>query len=279
VPHPREHGRDGAHPGTTDADEGTEVTVEIAGESDTALVNASGEWSITWPYSLTYTAHQVTARIDLLGEICAFDTQTINVVNSVPAATPDAYSVNEDDLLTVTAPGMLANDLDLDSDPLTAIKVTDPANGTLVLNDDGSFTYTPNAHFNGTDSFQYTAFDGVTQTDETTVTITVNPVNDSPIAVDDAYTTAEETPLTVPAPGVLSNDTDADTGAVLEAALVAGPDHGTLTLNADGSFTYTPDADFVGTDTFRYASGDGTDHPARGRAEGRADPDADGRRL
>ena len=82
-------------------------------------------------------------------------------------------------------------------------------------------------------------------------------VNDAPVAVDDTYTTSEDTPLTVVAPGVLGNDTDVE-GDTLTAGLVSGPVHGTLTLYADGSFTYTPDAGWLGTDSFTYAASDGT---------------------
>ena len=68
----------------------------------------------------------------------------------------------------------------------------------------------------------------------------MNAVNDRPVAVGDSYTTAEDTPLTIAAPGVLGNDTDVE-GDLLTASLVASPAHGTLTLNTNGSFTYTPD--------------------------------------
>lgn len=78
-----------------------------------------------------------------------------------------------------------------------------------------------------------------------------------PIARDDFYTTTEGTPLSVPAPGVLANDSDPD-GDSLTAQLVAGPSNGTLVLNPDGSFTYTPNAGFNGTDTFTYQASDGS---------------------
>ncbi len=84
---------------------------------------------------------------------------------------------------------------------LTAIKVSDPANGTLVLNADGSFTYTPDADFNGTDTFTYKANDGYDDSNVATVTITVTEIKDQVQAVDDFYTTDEDTTLTVEAPG------------------------------------------------------------------------------
>ena len=85
--------------------------------------------------------------------------------------------------------------------------------------------------------------------------------NQAPVAVNDAYSTAEDTPLTLAAPGVLGNDTDAD-GNPLSASVATGPAHGTLTLNANGAFTYTPDANFNGTDTFIYRASDGTATPS-----------------
>jgi VCBS repeat-containing protein len=100
--------------------------------------------------------------------------------NTAPAALDDAYSTPEDTALTVPGPGVLANDTDADGDPITAGVVTGPINGTLVLNPDGSFTYTPNPNFNSTDSFTYTASDGTATSNVATVTITVNPVNDAP---------------------------------------------------------------------------------------------------
>ncbi|MGE0607077.1 MAG: DUF4347 domain-containing protein, partial [Pirellulales bacterium] len=84
----------------------------------------------------------------------------INSVNDVPVAVDDAYSVNEDTTLNIAAAGVLANDTDIDLDPLTAVLVAGPSNGLLTLNADGSFSYTPNANFNGTDSFTYRANDG-----------------------------------------------------------------------------------------------------------------------
>ena len=165
------------------------------------------------------------------------------VTNQAPVAAGDAYSTAEDTVLTVAAPGVLGNDSDPDGDPLTAVLVSGPSHGSLTLNANGSFTYTPAADFAGSDSFTYRASDGTADSNVATVTITVTAVNDAPVAADDAYSTAEDTALTVRRAGVLGNDSDPD-GDPLTAVLVSGPSHGTLTLNADGSFTYTPAADY-----------------------------------
>jgi hypothetical protein len=124
------------------------------------------------------------------------------------------------------------------------------------VNPDGTITYTPNPDFCGTDSFTYQACDPSGACDTATVTITVTCVNDAPVAQDDTYTTNEDTPLVVAKPGILGNDYDVD-GDPLTAVLVSGPAHGTLALNPDGSFTYTPNPNFYGTDTFTYRAFDG----------------------
>jgi VCBS repeat-containing protein len=190
----------------------------------------------------------------------ACDTATVTIhvtcVNDAPVAQDDSYTTNEDTPLVVPAPGVLGNDYDVDGDPLTSVLVSGPAHGTLTLNSDGSFTYTPAENFCGEDSFTYKAYDGALYSNVATVRITVTCVNDAPVAQDDTYTTNEDTPLVVPAPGVLGNDYDVD-GDPLTAVLVSGPAHGTLALNPDGSFTYTPAENFCGEDSFTYKAYDG----------------------
>jgi len=177
--------------------------------------------------------------------------------NRPPTAAGDSYTTPENTALIVGAPGVLANDTDADGNALTAILVAGPASGALALNANGSFTYTPAANFTGAASFTYKANDGSLDSNTATVTITVTAVNDAPAAAADAYTTPEDTALTVAAPGVLGNDTDAD-GNALTAILVAGPAGGALALNANGSFTYTPAANFTGAASFTYKANDGS---------------------
>src|SRR5213076_3364781 len=102
---------------------------------------------------------------------------------------------------------------------------------------DGSFSYAPAANYNGSDSFTYKANDGQADSGIATVSITITGVNDAPVAVNDSYTTTEDTTLTIAASGVLANDSDVD-GDSLSAALVSPPTHGSLTLNTNGSFSY-----------------------------------------
>ena len=136
--------------------------------------------------------------------------------------------------------GVLANDTDADGDVLTAQLVSTTTRGTLVFNPDGTFTYTPPSNYTGTDSFVYRVTDGTLTSANTTVTITVASAgNLPPVAGNDSYTVAEDTVLTVNAPGVLANDTDPE-NAALTAQRLTNPEHGTLVFNTNGSFTYTP---------------------------------------
>src|SRR5213076_1480574 len=181
---------------------------------------------------------------------------TITGVNDAPLAVNDSYSTAEDTALNLAAPGVLANDSDVDGDTLSAVLVSQPTHGSLTLNTNGSFSYLPAANYNGPDSFTYKANDGQADSGIATVSITITGVNDAPVAVNDSYTTPEDTTLTIAAPGVLINESDVD-GDTLSAVLVSQPTHGTLTLNGNGSFSYVPAANYNGPDSFTYKANDG----------------------
>jgi VCBS repeat-containing protein len=231
----------------------------------TLTLNANGSFTYTPAPnyagidSFTYRASDGTLTSSLTTV-----TITVNAVNDAPTAADDTYNTAEDTALTVATPGVLGNDSDPDDSQLSAVLGSGPSHGTLTLNGNGSFTYSPDDNFNGSDSFTYRASDGTLTSSLTTVTITVNAVSDAPTADDDTYSTDEDTALTVAAPGVLGNDKDPD-GNPLSAVLVSGPSHGTLTLNANGSFIYTPAADYDGSDSFTYRASDGslTSDPAK----------------
>ena len=173
--------------------------------------------------------------------------------NVPPIATDDTATTNED---TAVAINVVTNDIDPAADVLTLASVTPATHGTAIVSGPGRVTYTPSANYNGTDMFTYTVGDGHGHTDTASVTVTIVPVNDAPAAANNTYNTTVNTPLTIPAPGVLANDTDID-GNPLTATLVTAATSGTVVLNANGSFTYTPALNFNGSATFTYSARDG----------------------
>ncbi|WP_226427859.1 Ig-like domain-containing protein [Xanthomonas sp. NCPPB 2865] len=171
-------------------------------------------------------------------------------VNQAPVAAADAFTVRAG---VATRLDVLANDSDVDGDGLTAKLATSPKNGTLTRNRDGSFSYTAKSGFVGTDTFTYVATDGALDSRPVTVSITVLAPNRAPVARDDKATTMAGAAVRI---DVLGNDSDAD-GDRLATLIVCAPSHGKLSLNADGSYTYTPDKGWYGTDSFSYRATDG----------------------
>lgn len=163
-------------------------------------------------------------------------------------------SVDEDS--SSGAVPILAIDPDSDVLSYSLVEGAAPSLGSVAFQGE-SFTYEPNLDSNGPDAFTILVDDGNGGTAELLVKVTVNPVNDAPSGTDDAYSTDEDVALTVAAEGVLANDSDAD-GDFLSVVLVDDVTNGTLALNADGSFSYQPYADFNGTDSFTYRANDGT---------------------
>ena len=277
----------------TDGDSDIDVTdtlsaiIETNPANGSVTLNADGTFTYTpnpnynGPDSFTY-------RVRDSANVTSTNTGTVSItvtpVNDKPVASPDSYSVAEDGVLTANGVGANPDgvlDNDTDGDPeLTQTLTVDPGSvtqpvdgtntprGTLTMDpsNNGNFTYTPPSNFFGTVTFQYRASDGQAQnplSDPTTVTINVTPVNDPPVVTDDSYTTTEDTPLVANGSSptrrsVLFNDTDVDsTGLGVNFPLVDLPDNGTLVINDNGTFTYTPDPDFFGTDTFQYRATDG----------------------
>ncbi|WP_430645612.1 cadherin-like domain-containing protein [Agromyces sp. GXS1127] len=234
--------------GTTAADCGSRV--ESSGKTTTyraALVDLERGESV----------FSVTVRLSDRG--VGSGSVSILIANAAPEANEDLYSVDEDGELTVPAPGVLANDGDADGDQLTVALESGSASGTLVLNPDGSFGYSPSAQFNGVDSFTYRAHDGNGGSAVGTVTVTVSPVNDAPEAAGDVYEVDEDTPLVVPAPGVLGNDVDVD-GDQLSAIGVEAPGAPageSVAVSPDGSLSFSPAPDFAGSRTLQYRISDG----------------------
>jgi uncharacterized repeat protein (TIGR01451 family) len=195
----------------------------------------------------------------------AFDPNTANnlsapvitaVSNVLPVANADACTLGKNTTMNVPASGVLANDTDANGDSLSALKLTNPSHGTVTVNANGGFTYTPATNYFGPDSFTYQAYDSCMTSLAATVSLTITNINRAPVANADAYTLGKNTTLNVPAAGVLANDTDAD-GDSLTAVKVTDPAHGTVTLNANGGFSYTPTNNYYGSDSFTYLANDG----------------------
>lgn len=174
-------------------------------------------------------------------------------VSHAPVALADEFAASEDTLLEVVAPGVLANDSDVDGDALTVRVVTQPTNGTLQMKPDGSFSYQPDANWNGDDSFVYVASDGVLESAPVAVTLKVAAVDDAPVARPDTLNGArEDEPSFIADATLLDNDSDPD-GALQNPQLdvVQAPAHGVLT-RTNGGFNYAPTPDFNGADSFTY---------------------------
>ena len=182
--------------------------------------------------------------------------------NTAPVGQSDTATTTAGQAVVLAAADLLANDTDADGNALSITGVSGAVNGTVVFDPTTQeITFTPDTDYTGPASFTYSLSDGQGGIAQATVDVTVNaappPANTAPIATAEAYSTDEDTPLTISASaGVLANDIDHDNDP-LTAALVSGPAHGTLTLNSDGSFTYTPEANYNGPDSFSYQASDG----------------------
>ncbi len=183
---------------------------------------------------------------------------TGTTVNTAPTANAQSVTTDEDMGLAINLTG---TDTDIPAQTLTYATTSNPTNGTLsgFNPSTGAVTYTPALNYTGADSFTFRVNDGVINSTSATISITVNPLNDVPTGNADAYSTDEDTTLNVPARGVLINDTDIESpSASLTSVIVTPSSHGTTTLNSDGSFTFEPELNYSGTDSFTYVPNDGT---------------------
>ncbi len=174
-------------------------------------------------------------------------TITIASVNDAPVVTAEKQQIKEDNILVA-----LASATDVDGDEVSFYNSTDPSHGYVAVEADGSYTYTPDADYNGEDSFIIAADDGnmTNNVGYATVNITILPDNDPPVAGDDSIEIDEDVATLIP---VLDNDSDpdADYGDEIVIYHISTPAHGTAVLS-EGAILYTPAADYNGTDTFTY---------------------------
>ena len=203
-------------------------------------------------------------------------TATVNVapVNDAPVANNDTYNGTEDTPLTIT-PSLTANDIDVDGDALTVTKINGTAidathpvtttDGVVSMDAAGALTFTPNADYNGTTTFDYTVSDGHGGTSTATATVNVAPVNDAPVAQNDTYNGTEDTVVPI-TPTLTANDADVDgdtltvtqiNGSTIDSTHAVAVDNGVVSMDASGALSFTPAANFNGATTFAYTVSDG----------------------
>ncbi|MFO1169802.1 MAG: Ig-like domain-containing protein [Hyphomicrobiaceae bacterium] len=239
-----------------DNDQDVDSSASITGFTDGAHGSVADNGNGTFTYTPNADFVGTDTFTYTIGDDSLSDTATVTVtvnnVNDAPVAGDDAYSGDED--TAITTGNIFDNDLDIDSSASLA-SFTQGAHGAVVSNGNGTFTYTPVANYFGSDTFTYTITDGALS-DTATVTMTVNPVNDAPVAVDDVFTTSMNTPLNIWLKGLVSNDTDIDSASLLPAWFQGAIDNGVFDYQF-GTLTFTPSTNFVGTTGFDYMVSDG----------------------
>ncbi len=247
------------------------------GQTTSWPISSSGEpaeW-VNPGKSFTFTANSTSTTLTFTVDISsqAFETQDVDLLldnvrvtaagggNQAPVAVDDGsvgvpfLTVTEDSSASEPI-AVLANDSDPDTDPLTVTLAGSP-NGIVAINSGTTLSFTPALDFQGATTISYTISDGQGGTAVGTVFVEVTPVNDAPVAVADTYSTSFNTTLNVSIPGVLGNDTD-DGPSSLAVVVDSPPNNGgSLTLDGNGGFVYTPASGFVGTESFTYIASDG----------------------
>jgi hypothetical protein len=229
----------------TDVDDDQLTTVAVTqGANGSVTINADNTLSYSPKANFCGTDSFTYTISDGKG---GTNTATVNVkvkaVNDAPMAYDDSVTTQEDRPVSIT----LASG-DADGDLLSYSVVTEPSNGSLT-GTAPKLRYLPKENFNGSDSFTFKVSDKTAESAIATVSITVTAVNDAPTANDDGVTTREDRPIE--RIDVLANDTDVDDDSLKITTVTQGT-HGSVTINADNTLSYAPEADFFGSDAFTY---------------------------
>lgn len=232
--------------GGSDAD-GDAITFSIVGTPSHGTIIGTGQ-TITYAPASNYNgSDSFTFRVSDGGLISNTATVTINVapVQDAPTASSQSVTTTEDVAKAITLVGS-----DVDGDLLTYVIVTPPTKGVLT-GAGASKTYTPTANANGSDSFTFRVNDGTANSNLATVSITITPANDAPVATDQTLSTDEDVPLTIT---LSASDID---GNALTYSIVSGPSNGTVT-GTGATVTYRPNLNYNGPDNFTFRANDGT---------------------
>ena len=234
----------------SDPDQDTLTITDATAPNGTVTINGDGTVTYTpdtdfvGEDTVTYTVEDGNG-----GSATAQFTVVVVGVNAAPVMSDQSFTVDENAVLSASVVAT-----DADADPLTFSVTIGVSNGSLTFASNGSFTYTPNTGYVGNDSFTVEVSDGQGGVATAVMSLTVNNVNDDPVATNDAaLETGENTAVT--SGNLLSNDTDADGDSLTITGATAL--NGSVTLNGDGTVTYTPATGFVGEDTVTYTVTDG----------------------
>ncbi|MBT0090622.1 tandem-95 repeat protein [Vibrio alginolyticus] len=200
----------------------------------------------------------VTIRDEDGAEVDTVINVNVLPINDAPVSGDLAYSVDEDGAITLSQEQLLSQASDIEGDDLTAIDLTVDGNATVTANDDGSFTITPDADFNGDIDIQFNITDG-TDAIQATADLTVNPVNDLPVPQDQQFSVEEDGTLQFTDADLLAGATDIDGDDLTVDGISYTGSDGVLTDHGDGIYTFAPNENFNGDVSFSFGVSDGTE--------------------
>ncbi|EPI4817697.1 tandem-95 repeat protein [Vibrio alginolyticus] len=241
--------------------EGDVELVGISYDGPDGIFSVNGDGTCSFAPNQNFNGQvqlDVTIRDEDGAEVDTYITVDVLPINDAPISGNLAYSVDEDNSITLSQEQLLAQASDVEGDALTASNLVVDGDATVTANDDGSFTITPDANFNGDIDITFDINDG-TDTIVATADLTVNPVNDLPQPEDQAFTIGEDGVLTFTDQDLLDGATDIDGDDLsVEGVTYTGAD-GVLTDNGDGTYSFAPNEHFNGDVNFTFDVSDGTD--------------------
>ena len=241
--------------------EGDVELVGISYDGPDGIFSVNGDGTCSFAPNENFNGQvqlDVTIRDEDGAEVDTYITVDVLPINDAPVSGNLAYSVDEDNSITLSQEQLLAQASDVEGDALTASNLVVDGDATVTANDDGSFTITPDANFNGDIDITFDINDG-SDTIVATADLTVNPVNDLPQPEDQAFTIGEDGVLTFTDQDLLDGATDIDGDDLsIEGVTYTGAD-GVLTDNGDGTYSFAPNENFNGDVNFTFDVSDGTD--------------------
>jgi VCBS repeat-containing protein len=236
-----------------DVDNPTLNVLNVTATHGTVVNNGNGTWTFTPTHDYNGVANLSYSISD--GTLSTASSATINIaaVNDAPVAVPVTLAATEDTAVTFTTAQLLGTSSDVDSASLSIVNVT-AAHGTVVNNGNGTWTFTPDANYNGVATLSYSVSDGQLST-PSSATINVAAVNDAPVAVPVTLAATEDTAVTFTTAQLLGSSYDIDSSNLSIVNLSAA--HGTVVNNGNGTWTFTPEANYSGPATLNYGISDG----------------------